>query len=745
MTESFEPTSVAAGAVGPIGSPASLAAGVLDEEERRRAAQAASTTVVLPDDVLPGVGAEPLTLREGLRQGGTSLVVVIGMLGFVETLEVSAFAVIAPDIQDTLDVSDATIGAIGAAFGFLFLLGSIPLSSLADRMPRKLVAGVAVTIWTFVVAITSLVANAFQIFVARMGAGLGQSYYLPVAGPMLMDGYPIGARAKIFALNGSFQMAGQATGPLLAGAVVAVAGGDEGWRWVFVVMGIIGLPFAVTAFFLREPRRGGHEMRAVLGEELAVETDELPISLSVAFERLKKIKTFYYYLTGIAALGFALFSTAIFINLYLEEEFGLSPFERGVFGSLTILPGFLGAAFSGKRADELFRQSPPKALVFVGLLVGSFGVLQVIGLWMPTVWSFGIFLGLSYMFSRAAFAILPAITATIIPYRLRSRGSALIGIYLFVFGAFGGAILTGLLSDAFGERAALTTIIVPATLIGGSLMAYGARYVRADTSLVVEELLEEQEEQRRVSAPGAEIPLLQVRNLDFSYGKVQVLFDVAFEVRRGESLALLGTNGAGKSTVLRVISGLGVPQRGVVRLNGRTVTYTDPEVRAKIGIVQLAGGKAVFPTLTIRENLRMAGFRYERDDCDRRARRVLDLFPVLADRQSLRANELSGGQQQMLALAMALMHDPEILLVDELSLGLAPLVVQELLVVVERLRAEGLTMVIVEQSLNVALAVADRAIFLEKGQVRFEGPTRELAERDDLARAVFLGQSGSGG
>ena len=119
--------------------------------------------------------------------------------------------------------------------------------------------------------------------------------------------------------------------------------------------------------------------------------------------------------------------------------------------------------------------------------------------------------------------------------------------------------------------------------------------------------------------------------------------------------------------------------------------------------------------------------------------RVIEIFPQLQDRMHEPAGALSGGQQQMLALAMALLHDPEILLIDELSLGLSPIVVQELLGVVERLRDRGVTMVIVEQSLNVALAVSDRAIFLEKGQIRFEGTARELSERDDLARAVFLG------
>jgi ABC-type branched-subunit amino acid transport system ATPase component len=231
-----------------------------------------------------------------------------------------------------------------------------------------------------------------------------------------------------------------------------------------------------------------------------------------------------------------------------------------------------------------------------------------------------------------------------------------------------------------------------------------------------------------------------VRNLDFSYGKVQVLFDVNLEVHEGETLALLGTNGAGKSTLLRVISGLGVAERGVVRLRGRTVTYADPELRVRVGIVQLIGGGATFPPLTVDENLRTAAFLYDRDDQERRVEKVLEVFPMLRERLSTPARELSGGQQQMLALAMTLVHEPEVLIIDELSLGLAPIVVQQVLDVVRRLREQGMTMIIVEQSLNVALAIADRAVFMEKGQVRFEGPASELAERDDLARAVFLGR-----
>ena len=725
------------------GTPASLVGAVLEEEERRQAAEAEGREeVVLPDDLLPGVGGEGVPLRQALREGGTRTILIVGLLGFIEFFDNTALAVLAPDIQKSLDVSDTVLGVIAGAFGVLFLLGSVPISSLADRVPRKYVITGAMTAWSFVIMATGLVTNAFQLFVARLGAGLGQSYSLPVTGPLLMDTYPIGARGKIFALNGGLTVFGLALAPLFAGGVAALAGGDEGWRWVFILTGIIALPLAISAITIKEPRRGRHEMISVLGEELVEDTGELPISLSVAFERLRKIRSFYFFLTGMAALGFALFSTPIFLNLFFEDELGLDAFERGLVGTVTFLPALASIAIAGRHSDELFRRSPPAAMVFVGVLVALYGSFQVTAIWMPNVWTVVPLLALAVALARAAFAILPAVISTIIPYRLRSRGIALVGIYLFLFGAFFGAVLTGLLSDAFGPRTALTIVILPSTLIGGLLISIGARYVRGDISRVVEELMEERDEHARVREPGARIPVLQVRNLDFAYGRVQVLFDVAFDVYRGEVLALLGTNGAGKSTALRVVSGLGVPSRGVVRLNGRTITYADPELRAKAGVVQLAGGKAIFPPMSVDENLRMAAFRYSGADLDRRVERSLARFPVLRERLREPADNLSGGQQQMLALAMALVHDPEILIVDELSLGLAPTVVQELLGVIEQLRADGLTMIVVEQSLNVALAIADRAIFLEKGQVRFEGPAAELAERDDLVRAVFLGEEG---
>jgi len=184
-----------------------------------------------------------------------------------------------------------------------------------------------------------------------------------------------------------------------------------------------------------------------------------------------------------------------------------------------------------------------------------------------------------------------------------------------------------------------------------------------------------------------------------------------------------------------------MPGQGAVRLHGGTVTFTSPEQRARLGIHLLPGGKGTFSEMTVYENLQMGAFAYRSDRADmtRRIERSLELFPGLATRARQRASTLSGGQQQMLALAIAMLHDPQVLMIDELSLGLAPIVVQELIATVESLKEADVTMIIVEQSLNVAAALADRAVFLEKGRVRFSGPIRELMERDDLARAVFLG------
>ena len=237
-------------------------------------------------------------------------------------------------------------------------------------------------------------------------------------------------------------------------------------------------------------------------------------------------------------------------------------------------------------------------------------------------------------------------------------------------------------------------------------------------------------------------PLLEVRNLSASYGHVRVLFGVGFALAHGETVALLGANGAGKTTLLRTLGGLLMPGEGVVRLDGRNITFAEPETRFRHGMVQLRGDEGTFAALSVGDNLKAsllaAGLR--RADVAERRDEVLEVFPALAGRLSEPARDLSGGQRQMLALAMILQHRPHLLLIDELSLGLAPIVVHELIEALGRLRAQGRTMLIVEQSVSLALDLADRAMFLENGRVVFEGRTDDLRKRDDLLRAAFLGE-----
>jgi ABC-type branched-subunit amino acid transport system ATPase component/ABC-type branched-subunit amino acid transport system permease subunit len=246
------------------------------------------------------------------------------------------------------------------------------------------------------------------------------------------------------------------------------------------------------------------------------------------------------------------------------------------------------------------------------------------------------------------------------------------------------------------------------------------------------------------TAPGDMAPALaRLRGVDASYGQVQVLFGVDIEIAEGEILALLGTNGAGKSTALRVLSGLMAADAGTVEFAGELLGRSSPVDRVRRGIVTVPGGKGVFPSLTVGENLRLAGWTTKHDSgfIAETTERVLALFPALRARLGRRAETLSGGEQQMLALAMGMLCRPRLLLIDELSLGLAPTVVAELLEVVRRLADEGVTVVVVEQSINVATSLAMRAAFMERGQVRFTGRTADLAERGDLARSVFLGRA----
>ena len=237
--------------------------------------------------------------------------------------------------------------------------------------------------------------------------------------------------------------------------------------------------------------------------------------------------------------------------------------------------------------------------------------------------------------------------------------------------------------------------------------------------------------------------LLDIQGLRASYGAVEVLRGIDFTVAKGEIVALLGTNGAGKSTILRCISGLLPPDGGHVFLEGRDIAGVSTEDTVRLGITQIPGGRGLLPNLSVEENLRMGAYPIRRDRAAVKAgfERVYDTFPRLAERRKQLAGYLSGGEGQMLAIGRALMLRPKLMMIDELSLGLAPLIVQQLVQTVREINESGVSIILVEQSANLALSVTDHAYFIEKGVIRFDGSSRELLQRDDLLRSVFLAAS----
>jgi ABC-type branched-subunit amino acid transport system ATPase component len=234
---------------------------------------------------------------------------------------------------------------------------------------------------------------------------------------------------------------------------------------------------------------------------------------------------------------------------------------------------------------------------------------------------------------------------------------------------------------------------------------------------------------------------LDVQDVSVRYGALQVVFDVSFQVREGARVALLGTNGAGKSTLLRAVAGLVPASNGRVELFGQDVSGWRGSERARCGMTLVEGGRATFPSLTVQESLEMGvhAFKGEQAVVDERLEDVLGLFPQLKTRMRQAAGTLSGGEQQMVAIGRALMSAPRLLMIDELTLGLAPVVMGDILRVLEELASRGTTMVIIEQSVNMALHLADEVHFMEKGQIILSATTTELLANPDLVRTTMLG------
>ncbi len=500
------------------------------------------------------------------------------------------------------------------------------------------------------------------------------------------------------------------------------------------------LLFVALAFWLREPVRGHFEREAMGADAETIATEVAAPSYAESWRVCWNVGTLRRIFYALPFLAVAFIGLEIFGSLFYEQVFHLNARDRGYVFALVAPAQLIGLLLTTRIITRLFVKSAtlvPRFIAGVGVAVAVLWTLFALS---PNL---VIAVILNAAVTGVVVLIVPPIFAALslaIPPKIRSFGFAVAALWILP-----GLIMlpvVGALADEWGIRTGLI-LMVPVFLVGALVVASAGKEIEKDIKRVWTSAAAQSEvlyERRRGNAK-----LLLVRGLSVHYDAVQVLFNVDLEVDEGEIVALLGTNGAGKSTLLKAIAGTVDPSEGAIVFDGRDMTYTPADEAAGRGVTMAPGGQGVFPTLTVRENLQLAGWIHRKDKERTResTEKVFEIFPVLRDRLDEPGGNLSGGQQQMLTLGMAFIEQPRLLMIDELSLGLAPSVVGQLLEIVRELKAAGTTIILVEQSVNVALTVAETAYFMEKGEIRFHGPTAELLDRPDVLRSVFLEGAGT--
>jgi branched-chain amino acid transport system ATP-binding protein len=675
--------------------------------------------------------------RPSVVTGGapaTPLLVLAAFNGLDE-LDRSAFGVLVPEIRDYFGVSLTTILTVTALAALLPIFFALPIGYYADRWPRKRIVAAGACLWGMFSILTGFSTSLLLLGIFRIGAGVGRTTE-PASLSLVADYYAPDRRTGAYSVFRMGNELGLLIAPVTAGFLASVFF----WQAPFLLFGVPSVALALfTLLKLREPVRGAQERLAlgVADDEAMPDPPSWTESWRVA-RGVRTLRRIWISLPFLVGAGVGILSL---LSVYYDEVFDLSVAARGTLGSFDRLFAIVGVLVGGALGNR-FLTARPARVVFYSALVAlipaaAFAVIAI------SPW-LALSVGAGWTASFALPILGPTLNALMsVTIPARVRGFALAGGALFVAPGLLILPLAGGIADHFGARAGIL-MLVPVFLIGAAILGSAGASVEADIRAATAAAAAAAEVRRAREAGRAK--LLVCRDVDVHYGQVQILFGVDFDVEQGEIVALLGTNGAGKSTLLNAIAGVVTASNGSITFEGEDITFLPSSEHVTEGIVMVPGGKGVFPSLTVEENLQLAEWAL-RDPADelRAAReRVFELFPRLRERASESAGSLSGGEQQMLALGQAFIARPRLLIIDELSLGLAPAIVEQLLDIIRTIRDAGTTVVLVEQSVNVALTIADRAVFMEKGEVRFSGPTRELMQRSDILRSVFLAGSGVG-
>jgi ABC-type branched-subunit amino acid transport system ATPase component/sugar phosphate permease len=688
-----------------------------------------------------------------------------------------------PLIKQEFGLSDSALGVLSGSYVIVVMVFSIPFGYLADRRRRNRLLSWGVSAWGATMIFTGCVWNYASLLVGRMSLGAWDPCNNPNAQSLLADYYPTVQRSKVM----SRYQVGQLTGIFLVPIAAAMAA-EWGWRSAFYFLAVPAFVLAILARRLPEPVRGQQD-RIQLG--LAAEKKNPSIYDGMpwreAYREILRCRTFILSTvsSGVGSLFFGSLGTwspTFFIryhNMTLTQAAG----------SLTLLAlgGLSGALLSGWVADYLTYRGMRAGRV----VTSAFARLASLPLFVLTFTVSNTPLML-VMFTLASMCLvapqapLNAARADVLHPSLRGRGTSLDIVVQSSCGAIA-PVLVGVLADVYSLRTAFL-IVVPLIGVAGIVVLVAVPwYVREErrlrhvmhaeaTGVEREQIAALARGEVKVSSTGdgeLEVPvdpadgpmpgesfgaaalrlartwptvedgapLLVIEDVDVAYGPIQVLFGASLRIPNGGVHALVGRNGVGKTTLLNTIAGLVDNRAGRVIYDGLDLAGIPPEQRVQLGITLMSGGRSTFPTLSVEENIWMGAFPFHehKELVQERFDAVLEVFPALRSRLKQTGGTLSGGEQQMVALGRSLMAGPRLLLLDELSIGLAPLVTRELLKVVDHIRELGTTVVIVEQSVSNALSVADSVFFMEKGEIVDLGSAAELGDGAGLVQMMIGG------
>jgi ABC-type branched-subunit amino acid transport system ATPase component/sugar phosphate permease len=672
--------------------------------------------------------ARDLNVKRVLEGQPARPALVIGIQGFLKSFPSRLQSVSYAFVILYLGLDSRAISEISVAQTFITVTLGLVVAYIADRVSRLKMVGFSTVVFGAVALLFGIWPTVFVFVLSTLGqTALGTAGTAPT-NSLLTDYYPPEARGRLFGFTAAIGTLGATLWAIPAGFVVDAIG----FQSSYVLGSLVFAGTAVLCLLLREPERGRWDrIRLGASEEVAGRKRQAP-TVAESLRVVRSVNTLRRVCLARAFLAASGQVMVPIVLLALIHASNAGPIVVGVIIAVQSVATLVGVEMGGLLADRVLLTNPGRIMQLLGLI--WFVNLAVLVVYATTA-NLAILLPLfviQSVVSTAPQVAETALVSQVTPARVRTLGLQMPDVY-----GLCGALLILPFLGAFGSS--LSTVFIVGAVIGsGGAIVFLTATVDVAKDMESARLAVLTEQQAADAEATGQSKLLVARGVEVEYDGVQVLFGVDIDIDDGELVALLGTNGAGKSTLLHAFAGLAEPSGGAIFLAGRDTTHAPPHELAHLGVVSMPGGKGVFATMTVTDNLRTAGWLLPADEAKRRIDDAMDFFPRLSERRDTLAGNLSGGEQQMLALAQAMVMTPRLLLVDELSLGLAPAVVEQLLQALVKVHEAGTTVVLVEQSVDLALSVARRAVFMEKGEIRFDGPAEELRARPELLRSVYI-------